>query len=390
MVRFRYIFIVISTIFLVERSLLLSQTSKPNERHLTEKTDGQISGTVFNDLNGDSVWNQPEEPSLSGWELIATKGMNEKRDTTDNDGNYLFSIAEEDSGTWTISITQQANWIITAPLNGNYILEVTNGLIPNQNFGLFQYGSISGVTFRDANANGIKDISENGLQNWWIKISGNGNDSVLTDESGVYSFDSLLAGTYTISEVQQNDWVQTVPNSPEEYSINIASGAASINNDFGNYQYSSIEGVAYRDNNGNGTKEISEDGLQNWKIYISGPLNDSVLTDENGNFSFDSLLAGTYTISQELLPSWIQLTPVLQGNYSLEITSGTSSNNNNFGNFQYGSISGMMFLDANANGIKDISENGLQNWWIKISGNGNDSVLTDESGVYSFDSLLAG
>jgi hypothetical protein len=98
-----------------------------------------------------------------------------------------------------------------------------------------QFGSISGMKFNDANGNGTKDNGENGLANWKILLSGNATDSQRTNANGNYVFSNLPAGTYTVSEVFQNGWTQTLPSSGS-YTVNVSAGENVTGKDFGNYQ----------------------------------------------------------------------------------------------------------------------------------------------------------
>ncbi|MCI0703859.1 MAG: hypothetical protein L0241_22595 [Planctomycetia bacterium] len=68
--------------------------------------------------------------------------------------------------------------------------------------------SLSGYVFVDSNENGVKDELESWLSGVTIHLTGQ-NDlgetvelTTITDANGFYSFESLRAGTYTLSEVQ--------------------------------------------------------------------------------------------------------------------------------------------------------------------------------------------
>jgi hypothetical protein len=91
------------------------------------------------------------------------------------------------------------------------------------------------MKFNDANGNGTKDNGENGLANWEILLSGNATDSQKTNANGNYVFSNLPAGTYTVSEVLQNGWTQTLPSSGS-YAVNVSAGENVTGKDFGNYQ----------------------------------------------------------------------------------------------------------------------------------------------------------
>jgi len=72
--------------------------------------------------------------------------------------------------------------------------------------------SIFGRKFNDLDGNGIDD-SEPGLAGWTITITDGVqfNDFTITDSGGDYSFSDLPAGTYTVCEESQSNWVQTYP-----------------------------------------------------------------------------------------------------------------------------------------------------------------------------------
>src|SRR6266699_1179728 len=96
---------------------------------------------------------------------------------------------------------------------GTYTVSVTSGTTSTgRDFGNFQAGSISGLKYNDLNGNGVKDAGEPGLSGWRIRLFNQGIevDSDLTDGSGNYSFGTLAAGTYVVTEVQQAGWSQTM------------------------------------------------------------------------------------------------------------------------------------------------------------------------------------
>jgi len=349
---------------------------------------GSITGQKFNDLNGNGV-KDVGEGGLQNWR-IRLGGTRTDSILTDVNGNYSFALLT--SGSYTVSEDQQTGWIRTLPVSPSfYSITITSGeTFSSQDFGNFQYGSISGQKFNDINGNGIKDPGESGLSNWRIRMAGTITDSMLTDGSGNYSFTNLTAGTYILSEGQQNGWIQTKPISPTTYTVSITSGSNLTGKDFGNFQLGSIAGEKFNDINGNGTKDVGESGLQNWRISLSGPITDSTLTDVNGNYSFSSLTVGSYTVSEKLQTGWIQTMPSNPGTYVVSISSGVNSTDKDFGNFQLGSIAGINFNDVDGNGVKDVGETGLQNWKMKLSGAKTDSILTDANGNYSFTSLTLG
>ena len=57
---------------------------------------------------------------------------------------------------------------------------------------------LSGTVFRDANSNGIMDTGELGLADTSIYAIGAEAIHAVTDQNGMYSFDTLTPGTYTV------------------------------------------------------------------------------------------------------------------------------------------------------------------------------------------------
>jgi choice-of-anchor B domain-containing protein len=251
------------------------------------------------------------------------------------------------------------------------------------------FGSVSGIVFNDSNGDGIKNNGETGLVNWKIKITGTKNDSAISDANGNYFIGNLPDGNYTLSEVLPNEFVQTIPSSPGTYFLSISFGNSITGKHFGNFKLGKIGGQKFHDANGNGTKDAGENGIPNWKIFLNGVANDSVITDVNGNFLFTHLFAGTYTVSEENRNEWLQTFPV-SGIHLVTVFSGAYLSGNNFGNYRYGKISGMKFNDVNANGIFDENENGIPNWKLFLLGAAMDSVSTDANGTYIFTNVHAG
>jgi predicted secreted protein len=293
---------------------------------------GTISGTKYNDVNGNGV-KDGGEPGLQNWRIRLVKsGVQVDSALTDASGNYSFGSLT--SGSYTVGEQSQAGWIQTSSPPTYSISIVSGTSSAGNNFGNFQTGTISGTSYDDANGNGVKDGGEPGLPNWRIRLAKSGVqvDSVLTDASGNYSFGGLTVGSYSVSEQLQAGWIQT--SSPATFSVSVVSGTVSANDNFGDFRTGTISGTAYNDASRDGIKDAGELGLLNWRIRLakSGVQVDSVLTDASGNFSFGSLTAGAYTVSEQVQAGWVQTSS--PASYGITVVSGTASANNTFGNFQ--------------------------------------------------------
>jgi len=101
--------------------------------------------------------------------------------------------------------------------------------------------TISGFKFNDLDSNGVWDKpDEPGLGGWTISLDGTGetqhHETTTTLADGSYSFTDLAEGQYVVSEVLQDGWTQTYPESGEN-SVTIK-GASVPDQNFGNHQNS--------------------------------------------------------------------------------------------------------------------------------------------------------
>jgi uncharacterized repeat protein (TIGR01451 family)/LPXTG-motif cell wall-anchored protein len=160
-------------------------------------------------------------------------------------------------------------------------------------------------------------------------------------------------------------------------------------------QPASISGYKYEvDARGNGTTPVAS-----WTVYllVSGNPITSAPTDGSGYYQFTGLAWGDYTLAECLnvsdgCASWTQIsTPpavTVNGN-------NLTSDNNNFGNFKNGSISGYKWNDANGDG-NVTGDQKLAGWTITLTGTTNagdavsHSMATDVNGNYDFPNLAPG
>jgi len=159
----------------------------------------------------------------------------------------------------------------------------------------------------------------------------------------------------------------------------------------------SISGTVFADNNGNAKLDTGELGVSGRKFYIDKNKNGvldagepTFTTAANGVFKFSGLAAGTYRI-RDVLPSGWRRTLPTTGYFDVTVTAGQTVTGKNFAETTRGLISGVVFKDANGNGIKDSSEVGLAGWVVFLDTNNNGkldagelSFTTGSDGKFSF------
>ena len=131
-------------------------------------------------------------------------------------------------------------------------------------------------------------------------------------------------------------------------------------------------------------------------MLLLDPAGNTVATttsDANGDYEFDSLFPGTFTVEEVLQTGWVQSQPVNPNYYQFTTQSGLNEKHLNFGNFALITVSGNVYNDLDGNGLKGSGEPGLQGWTVNLldsSGNVLTSVVTDSNGNYSFTGVAGG
>ena len=277
---------------------------------------GALSGFKFNDLNGDGIWDQPDEPGLAGWTIFIDTNGNEILDdgelseVTDADGFYMFSPLVP--GTYTVvecidasvqggNCVDQPNWVQTFPdddaldpIEPQIADVLPDTITENVNFGnvfVPPQISLSGFKFHDLNANGTWDQpTEPPLENWFIYLDTNnsggfdaGEPATTTLADGSYIFDGLPTGeTYRIREGGIDDatpepgWEQTAPTPTGFYElINQNESVTDLN--FGNVLLPTLK-----------LKKVTEGGDATFRFdtgianFVTADGNDIDLTTDGG------------------------------------------------------------------------------------------------------------
>jgi hypothetical protein len=364
---------------------------------------GEIKGMKFDDTNGNGI-KETSEVGISNWK-ITISGTIAETTLTNSSGYFTFDSLVQ--GTYSVTEVLQNGWQQTTQ-NSLQITLGVNQRVENINFGNFKIAKIHGKKINDSNGNGQIDAGESGLAGWTIQATKNQTTkTTTTDSDGLYTlnFYNDETGIWIVSEIPQTDWVQTYPPTTT-YSISIQSGTDTANNDFGNYQQSSISGQVMND--------LMEDsvtngdaGLSGWivKLFLNGQLVERRVTSGSGGYSFGNLSPATYIVQESLHTGWLQTIPRIANAvppvsdlnagpraYSVIIQSGNVITGRDFANYKYGYISGTKFNDVNGNSIKEISEEPLSDWTILLKKGGVviNSTITDVSGNYQFANLHAG
>lgn len=373
---------------------------------------GSISGQKFEDEDGDGVKDEGEN-GLANWTINLSGTVNTSV-STDPDGSYTF--ADLPAGIYNLTESQQDGWTQTTPNPGT--INLANGqAVTGRNFGNFELVTISGKKFNDLNGDHLRTntTTDPNLPNWIIRLDRE-NDSnppvcgtgtlngefceQTTNSFGNYSFADLPPGTYRVSEVLQNGWIQTRPDetyggqglqADGTYLLTASSGIDIDDRDFGNRGNLSITACKYEDSDG-----LQEGGdltpVNGWDFTLGQTTQN---TGESNCTTFSNLTPGEYEVSEGSLEGWF-IADDSAGTRSVTLTDFDQTID--FANYRKGSIKGMKWDDEDASSALDctynefeeeICETGLSGWTIFID-QGEQSTTTDELGNYAFENLEPG
>ncbi|WP_397446183.1 SdrD B-like domain-containing protein [Polaribacter sp. R77954] len=420
---------------------------------------GSIGDTVWYDADGDAILDAGEN-GLQGATVTLDPGTpldnsDDLTTTTSANGNYLFDNLPD--GTYTVSVdvstvigglpaginaadltqTYDADGIITANTSTLTLPQGQDNL--EQDFAYQGLGSIGDTVWYDADGNGAQN-GESGLQGATVTLDpgtplDNSDDTTTTtDANGNYLFDNLPAGNYTVTVdvstvtaglpagITVGDLSQTFDNdgtgtaNTSDYTL--AAGEDNLDQDFGYQGLGSIGDTIWYDTDADGIVDASENRLEGVTITLdpgtpADPSDDlTTTTDANGNYLFDNLPAGTYTVSVDVttvtggLPAGVTINE-LQQTYDADgiatpntsdviLAAGEDNVNQDFGYQGLGSIGDTVWYDTDGDAILDAGENGLKDATVTLDpgtpGDISDDLTTTTTanGNYLFDNLPAG
>ncbi len=317
---------------------------------------GKLTGTVFNDLNGDGV-QAGSENGMGGViiELIGTGNIVINTATSLADGGFaFFGLA---AGSYQVrKVVDPAGFTGTSinPVS----VTVPAGGAGVANFAEQQSGSVSGTVFNDPDASGTQNPAEAGLGGVTIQLVNPTTSAVIstavTTADGSYQFSGIAPGIYTVREVPPSSYQTT---SPVTVSVTLAPGGAASAN-FGVRQVGTVTGHVYLDLNGDGVQSTGEPNLSSVAVTITPSAGAAINVATNANGDYTALVpAGSVSVNVTDPVGTVlttsndpQVVVVAAGNTVVATAIG----------FQpVGSVGGHVFEDLNGNGVQDIAEPNL-------------------------------
>ncbi|MFO0953520.1 MAG: SdrD B-like domain-containing protein, partial [Isosphaeraceae bacterium] len=418
-------------------SVVLTEGTAGTDNNYAALVPSSLSGFVYVEANNDGI-KQPVEAGVFGVVLTLT-GVDDLNNpvnlskTTAADGSYAFPGLRP--GTYTITETQPSDYLdgkdtVGTPGGSNVVKNVFSGVVvaPGtsgalNNFGELVPSSLSGSVYLDANNDGVRQAGEPGVGGVTVTLTGTDDEdnpvnlSVATAADGSYAFTDLRPGAYVITETQPSGYLDgkdtlgtpggstAVKNAFS--AVPVASGTAGVGNNFGELRPARIGGFVYLDANNDGAFQPGETPLPGVTVTLTGtddlgaPVLLTAATLPDGAYAFSGLRPGIYTLT-ETQPDGYNQGKNAAGSAggmvsddtvsAVTLVSGQDASGYLFGE-RGTTVSGTVFIDSNANGVRDLGETGVGGVSVALLDEGGSTLAlttTAPDGSYSFADLKTG
>ncbi|WP_036227629.1 beta strand repeat-containing protein, partial [Mesoflavibacter zeaxanthinifaciens] len=369
---------------------------------------GDLSGTVFEDTNGNGV-QDAGEAGIAGVDVVVTD-VDGNPTTVTTDANGDWTATDIPVGDATVDVdetTLPADITDTLTTTGSdpetvTVVEGTNtttddGYAP-------ALGDLSGTVFEDTNGNGVQDAGEAGIAGVDVVVTDvDGNPTtVTTDANGDWTLNDVALGDATVDVDETTlpaditDTLTTTGSDPE--TVTVVEGTNTTTDDGYAPALGDLSGTVFEDTNGNGVQDAGEAGIAGVEVIITDVDNNptTVTTDANGDWTATDIPVGdaTVDVDETTLPADITDTLTTTGSdpETVTVVEGTNATTDDGYAPAVGDVSGTVFEDTNGNGVQDAGEAGIAGVTVTITDVDNNptTVTTDANGDWTATDIPVG
>ncbi|WP_217594752.1 SdrD B-like domain-containing protein [Cohnella sp. GbtcB17] len=436
---------------------------------------------VWNDKNEDGI-QDAGEPGVSGVKVVLSfdhdgnsstpMTANYRSATTAADGSYKF--ANLYPGDYKVEFERGNGYLFTLKEQGADSGKDSNVNVPSPSntkastdtftlntlddmtidAGLIELASVGDKVWLDADGDNVQDAGENGVTGVQVQLLDGLGDPVTDDaygttittkttgSDGLYKFDNLPAGDYTVKftlptgywfvqpDIGSNDALdsdaikQPAPDSLIGLAeTNLSTGEHDMTIDAGVHTLASLGDFVWHDLNGDGVQDEGEPGKSGIKVELlnenGSPAKDaydilvaSQTTDADGKYKFVNLSAGNYKVKFSNLPTGFKFTGKGQGTAAKDsdaspldanlgltdtvtLTIGQQRTDVDAGIVDRVSLGDFVWSDRDFDGIQDGGEPGVEGVTVKLYDAADlttaiGTTATDADGKYLFANLWPG
>lgn len=388
-----------------------------------------ISGKVHVNTTGDC--DDPANPPLANVTIELLNSSGSVIDTTQTDANGEYEFVNLPPGTYGVREIQPAGYFDGETEQGSAGGNVSNNLVTqiellsgvdavHYDFCEIPPAQLCGFVYVDMNNNGLKEAGEAGIANVTVELLDAGGQptgvTVVTDETGEYCFVGLRPGTHGVREFQPSGYYDgldtpgdaggTAANPGDRITGAVLTGGQHGENyNFGELLPASIAGKVHVNTNGDCDDPANPPlaGVTIELLNSNGTVIGTRVTDANGEYRFDNLAPGTYSV-REIQPANYfdgeteagSAGGIVTNNFvtAIALGSGVAGVHYDFCEIPPAQLCGFVYADLNDNGLKEAGEQGISGVTLELlNANGQPTgvtVLTDATGEYCFVGLRPG
>ncbi len=388
-----------------------------------------ISGKVHVNTNGDC--DDPANPPLSGVTIQLLNSTGSVIDTTQTDADGMYHFVNLPPGNYGVREIQPVGYFDGKTYQGSAGGDVSNNLVTHielisgvagvhYDFCEIPPAQLCGFVYVDMNNNGLKEAGEAGIANVTVELlDANGQPTgvtAVTDATGEYCFVGLRPATYGVREFQPSGYYDGLDTPGDAGGTAVNPGDRIVgavlkpamhaeNYNFGELLPASIAGKIHVNTNGD-CDDPANPPLAGVTIELlngSGTVIGTRITDANGEYRFDNLAPGTYSV-REIQPANYFDGKTYQGSAGGTVTnnfvtaialgSGVAGVHYDFCEIPPAKLCGFVYADLNNNGLKEAGEQGIAGVTLELlDANGQPTgvtIQTDATGEYCFVGLRPG
>jgi fimbrial isopeptide formation D2 family protein/uncharacterized repeat protein (TIGR01451 family) len=424
-----------------------SSPTTVTENEAVQVVRASLGGIAFTDVNGNGQRNVGDTV-LAGIlvTLLNADGTSTGRTaTTGPDGSYLFDglipgsyrVRFDESGGFKRTLdntgpdTTDSDAAQGSGITPVYTL-ASGDNVRNVDGGFYKLATIGDRVWEDMNADGLQNDGATGIVGATVLLlnsSGTVLFSTTTGADGFYQFTGLIPGSYSVQVLPAGFTASTQnagsnANEATDSDVNgtgrsdaftLVSDQNEARLDAGFFKGAKLGGTLFEDVNGDGLQGgPGEGGIAGRVVALldasGNPTGRTTVTDANGNYLFDDLRPGTYSV--QFTPN--AGTPFTKANIGLNnavdsdanvttgktetvtLRSGGEDYSLDAGVYRPASIGDRVFEDMNGNGQQDPGEPGLAGATVRLLNadgtpvSGVSPIITDATGGYSFTQLAPG